>query len=172
VLKGHLACKNWVVGCWHGYLSGARCRLAYKPSWCHCHSLSLASVKSILVLPFWYWLTRVVLDRGPLNGCNNNNNNTMPSYYITVLWRRRSKVHSSLIFVLFCIAYRNFFHSLGIEYRSLKIIIIIISVSVECRQLLGRNWMNSRVRKWPFTPIHDSLLGTVSVIFHFCNWSW
>ena len=23
------------------------------PSWCHCHSLSLASVKSILVLPFW-----------------------------------------------------------------------------------------------------------------------
>ena len=23
------------------------------PSWCHCHSLSLASVKSRLVLPFW-----------------------------------------------------------------------------------------------------------------------
>jgi len=21
-----------------------------------------------LVLPFWYWLTRVVLDKGPLNG--------------------------------------------------------------------------------------------------------
>jgi len=20
-------------------------------------------------LPFWYWLTRVVLDKGPLNGC-------------------------------------------------------------------------------------------------------
>ena len=40
-----------------------------RPSWCHCHSLSLASVKSRLVLPFWYWLTRVVLDKGPLNGC-------------------------------------------------------------------------------------------------------
>jgi len=39
------------------------------PSLCHCHSLSLASVKSRLVLPFWYWLTRVVLDKGPLNGC-------------------------------------------------------------------------------------------------------
>ena len=26
------------------------------PSWCHCHSLSLASVKSRLVLPFWYGL--------------------------------------------------------------------------------------------------------------------
>ena len=36
------------------------------PSWCHCHSLSLASVKSRLVLPFWYW---VVLDKGPLNVC-------------------------------------------------------------------------------------------------------
>ena len=31
--------------------------------------LSLASVKSRLVLPFWYRLTRVVLDKGPLNGC-------------------------------------------------------------------------------------------------------
>ena len=39
------------------------------PSWCHCHSLFLASVKSRLVLPFWYQLTRVVLDKGPLNGC-------------------------------------------------------------------------------------------------------
>ena len=39
------------------------------PSWCHCHSLSLASVKSRLVLPFWYRPTRVVPDKGPLNGC-------------------------------------------------------------------------------------------------------
>ena len=66
--KGIRPVKNWVVGCWHGYLSGARCRLAYG-NWCHCHSLSLASVKSRLVLPFWYCLTRVVLDKGPLNGC-------------------------------------------------------------------------------------------------------
>ena len=39
------------------------------PSWCHCHSLSLASVKSRLVLPFWYRLTWVVPEKGPLNGC-------------------------------------------------------------------------------------------------------
>jgi len=39
------------------------------PSGFHCHSLSLASVKSRLLLPFWYRLTRVVPDRGPLNGC-------------------------------------------------------------------------------------------------------
>jgi len=38
-------------------------------SCCHCHSLSLASVKSRLVLPFWYRLTRVVSEKGPLNGC-------------------------------------------------------------------------------------------------------
>ena len=25
--------------------------------------------KSRLVLPFWYWLTRVVADKGPLNEC-------------------------------------------------------------------------------------------------------
>ena len=30
--EGHLAYKNWVVGCWHGYLSGARCRLAHGPA--------------------------------------------------------------------------------------------------------------------------------------------
>jgi len=39
------------------------------PSGCHCHSLSLASVKSRLVLPFWYRLTQVVPDKGPLNVC-------------------------------------------------------------------------------------------------------
>jgi len=39
------------------------------PSWCHCHSVSLASVKSRLVLPFWYRLTWVVPVKGPLNWC-------------------------------------------------------------------------------------------------------
>ena len=39
------------------------------PSWRHCHSLFLASVKSRLVLPFWYRLTQVAPDEGPLNGC-------------------------------------------------------------------------------------------------------
>ena len=39
------------------------------PSWYHCRSLSLAPVESRLVLPFWYRLTWVVPDKGPLNGC-------------------------------------------------------------------------------------------------------
>ena len=43
--EGHPACKNRVV------------------------SLSLASVKSRLVLPFWYRLTQVILEKRPLNGC-------------------------------------------------------------------------------------------------------
>jgi len=30
--KGIRAVKNWAVGCWHGCVSGARCRLAYGPA--------------------------------------------------------------------------------------------------------------------------------------------
>ena len=30
--KGIRPVKNWVVGCWSGYLSGVRCRLAYGPA--------------------------------------------------------------------------------------------------------------------------------------------
>jgi len=30
--EGHSACKNWFMGCWHGYLSWARCRFAYGPA--------------------------------------------------------------------------------------------------------------------------------------------
>jgi len=32
VAEGHTACKNWVVGCWRGYLSGVRYRFAYGPA--------------------------------------------------------------------------------------------------------------------------------------------
>ena len=51
---------------------------------------------------------------------------TMPSYCMTVLWRRRrSKVHSSLIFVLFCIAQRIFSFPRNWVPGSIIIIIII-----------------------------------------------
>ena len=66
--KGIRPVKNWVVGCWRGYLSGIKVQTCICSSWRYCHSLSLASVKSILVFPFWYRLTRVVPDKGPLNG--------------------------------------------------------------------------------------------------------
>ena len=32
LLVGHACKKNWAVGCWHVYLSGVRCRLAYGPA--------------------------------------------------------------------------------------------------------------------------------------------
>jgi len=42
-------------------------------SWCQCHPKtpsSLASFKSRLVLPFWYRLMQVILEKRPLNGCS------------------------------------------------------------------------------------------------------
>jgi len=62
--KGIRPVKNRVVGYWRGYLSGARCRLAYGPADATATHLSLASVKSRLVLPFWYRITRVVPEKG------------------------------------------------------------------------------------------------------------
>jgi len=44
------------------------CRLAYDPADATATD-SLASVKSRLVLPFWYRLTRVNPVKGPLNVC-------------------------------------------------------------------------------------------------------
>jgi len=64
--EGHLAWKNWVL-VWLSACSEVQ--TCIWPSWCHCHSQSLASGKSSLVLPFWYRLTQVVLDNGLLNGC-------------------------------------------------------------------------------------------------------
>ena len=68
--KGIRPVKNFLSGVVLAWLSvWSEMQTCIWPSWCHCHSLSLASVKSRLVLPFWYWLTRVVLENGPLNGC-------------------------------------------------------------------------------------------------------
>ena len=68
--EGHPACKKQVVGCWRGCLSGAWCRLAYGPADAIAtHSPSLASVTSRLVLSFWYRLTWIVPEKGPLNVC-------------------------------------------------------------------------------------------------------
>ena len=67
--EGHLACKKLSGGVLAWLSVWSEVQTCIWPSWCHCHSLSLASVKSRLVLPFWYRLTLVVLDKGPLNGC-------------------------------------------------------------------------------------------------------
>ena len=67
--EGHLACKKLSGGLLAWLSVWSKVQTCIWTSWCHCHSLSLASVESRLVLPFWYRLTRVVPDGGPLNGC-------------------------------------------------------------------------------------------------------
>jgi len=59
--EGHPACKKtewWGAGMVISLEQGADLHMA------QLISLSLASVKSRLVLPFWYWLTQVVLEKG------------------------------------------------------------------------------------------------------------
>ena len=67
--EGHPACKKLSGEVLLAWLSvWSEVQTCIWPSGFHCHSLSLASVKSRLVLPFWYRLTWVVPDKGPLNG--------------------------------------------------------------------------------------------------------
>ena len=64
--EGHPACKTterWGAGVVICLERGADLHMA------QLMPLSLASVKSRLVLPFWYRLTWVVLEKGPLNVC-------------------------------------------------------------------------------------------------------
>jgi len=67
--EGHPACKKlerWVAGVVISLERGADLHMAQLmplPVTVSCF------VKSRLVLPFWYQLTRVVLEKGPLNGC-------------------------------------------------------------------------------------------------------
>ena len=56
--KGIQPVKNWVVGCWHGYVSGSRRRFAYGPA-----DAAVQIGFTFLFLPFWYRLTRVVPDK-------------------------------------------------------------------------------------------------------------
>ena len=67
--EGHPACKKLSSGVLAWLSIWSEVQTCIWPGWCHCHSLSLASVKSRFVLPFWYRLTRIVPEKGPLNGC-------------------------------------------------------------------------------------------------------
>ena len=67
--EGHSACKKLSRGVLAWLSVWSKLQTCIRPSWCYCHSLSLASVKSRLVLPFWYRPTRVVPEKGSLGGC-------------------------------------------------------------------------------------------------------
>ena len=68
LLEGRPACKKLSGGVLAWLSVWSEVQACIWPSWCHYHSLSLASVNR-LVLPFWYRLTWVVPDKGPLNVC-------------------------------------------------------------------------------------------------------
>jgi len=66
--KGIPPVKKLSGGCWHSCLSARgvdlhMAQLIPLPLTVSCFS------EILMVLPFWYRLTRVVLDEGPLNGC-------------------------------------------------------------------------------------------------------
>jgi len=67
--EGHPACKKLSGGVLAWLSVWSEMQTCMWPSRWYCHSLSLASVKSRLVLPFWYRLTWVVPEKRPLNGC-------------------------------------------------------------------------------------------------------
>ena len=70
--EGHPACKKMSGGVLAWLSVWSKVQTCICPSWCHCHSLSLSSVKSRLFLPFWYRLTQVVLEKRPLNGSSSS----------------------------------------------------------------------------------------------------
>ena len=66
--EGHPTCENLSGGVLAWLSVWIEVQTCIWPSWCHCHSLSLASVKSRWVLPFWYRLTWVVPEKGRWTG--------------------------------------------------------------------------------------------------------
>ena len=63
-LCGRKALKNWLVGCWREW-GADLCTAQLMPL-----PLSVSCFSEIRIgLPFWYRLTWVVLEKGPLNGC-------------------------------------------------------------------------------------------------------
>ena len=89
------------------------------PSWCHCHSLSLASVKSRLVLSFWYQLTRVVSEKRAVK-------------WVCVMWIVCS-VSKSTCNYLHCL------HSMQSRvYATVRCLSICLFVPCSCHMLLLR----------------------------------
>jgi len=139
----HPACKNWVMRCWCGYLSGVMCRLfAFGPAdataYQNQYEISLASFKSRLVLPFWYRLTQVVLEKRPLNGCSSSSCNTHPEL-------------------------KKHFSSCEREFLTYDLCLWTLLDSIKVNQhakYLGQRSFSSR------TTVHQKDAGTLNRLFH------
>ena len=71
-----------MVRYWHGYLSEARCKwFAYGPANATATQSSLCFIKIQNGLPFWCWLTQVVLEKRPLNVCSSSSSSSS-SYWL------------------------------------------------------------------------------------------
>ena len=93
--EGHPACKTLSGGVLAWLSVWSKVQTCIWLGGCHCHSLSLTSVKSRLVLLFWYWLTWVVPDKGPLNVCVSVSEELWKSVNI---WRSYGQQFSVLCF--------------------------------------------------------------------------
>ena len=71
--EGHPACKKLSVEvlAWLSVWSEVQ-MICIWSSWCHCYPIISCSSKIQNGLPFWCWLTQVVLEKRPLNGCNSS----------------------------------------------------------------------------------------------------
>ena len=93
--EGHPACKKLSGGVLAWLSVWSEVKTCIWPNWCHCHSLSLASVKSRLVLPFWYRLTRVVPEkRAAKRVCRRRRRSRDVLYreVRSICWRPNSKI--------------------------------------------------------------------------------
>jgi len=107
-----------------------------QPNWCHYHSLSLASVKSRLVLPFWYRLTWVVPDKGSLNGC----------MYVCILWYKYTcNIYNRTVS---CVKHKDWFWGTHPFYVFL---VTNTSVRTSCKNKHGKYHTISLVITVPFT---------------------
>jgi len=95
-VREHLACKNWVMRCWCGYLPGARCRLfGYGPADATASQNPIISCLMQIQtgFTFLYQLTQVVLEKRPLNGCSSSSSSPVwmaTLEYVSLLRTKRA----------------------------------------------------------------------------------
>ena len=87
---------------------------------------SLASFKSRLVLPYWYQLTQVVLEKKPLNGCSSSSSSyEMDSILITTIIS--NAVH------YWYTAEKNWKTKFGVENRKWNTHLHLLCLQNDCR---------------------------------------
>jgi len=140
-----------------------------------CHSLSLASVKSRLVLPFWYWLTRVVPEKGPLNGyvcvCN-----VASSLLLLCLQTTIAHQHS-IAYSLLSADFLLFYYLLCLQWSAFSGLTLLFGCQEEqpaCKNWVMRCWCGSlhMVQLMPLLPKTPSSLASFKSRLALPLWYW